>query len=300
MVSPVRWRPGPPTAGYTGSIVRFRFLIFGVVLVVASLLVDVGARVRATAQEGDGEPAASHEDAARLFFNGDYDAAAELSLRLRAAAPEDLATFEQRSAALHFQIRRELSGAADRKRALRECQRCAALIDAVRVEVVRGRTLAHARVERDPNDVEALFFLGKLNLTHVWLYNDTLGHRTGWGEYREARRVLEHVLERDPDHVRARVAYAWIDYIVDTRVPRLFKWALGGGNRKRALASMREAATLPGPASVRAEARFALWDMLSRDGQMADATAVARELAQEYPENREIRRFLDAASNARP
>jgi hypothetical protein len=31
--------------------------------------------------------------------------------------------------------------------------------------------------------------------------------------------------------LRARVARAWIDYIVDTRMPLGTRWLLGGGNK---------------------------------------------------------------------
>lgn len=270
---------------------------------IALFAASVGAEPRpGTLQEGQNEPDAapvsradSLEEAARLFFNGEYDASAEMSLRVRTEAPDNLATFEQRSSALHFQLKREVSSPGrprDRKQALRECARCQALIDAIIADVAEGRRLAHARLQTSPRDIEALFLLGKLDLTYVWLHNDTLGRRTGWGEYREARRVLEDVLEQDPAHVRARVARAFIYYVVDTRVPWALRWALGGGNKKRALATLRETVTVPADAAVRAEAQFALWEMLVRDGQTSDAVAVARDIADSFPDNREVRRFL--------
>lgn len=237
----------------------------------------------------------SAEESSRLFYNGKYDAAAEMDLRLRAAAPDDLGSYERRSSALHFQLKRELAAAGhprDRDRALRECERCAALVTAIAADVAKGRELARARLATDPDDIGALFFLGKLNLTHVWLHNDTLGKRTGWSEYREARRVLDDVLEQQPDHMRARVSRAYIDYIVDTRVPWAFRWVLGGGNRKRALATLRETVTMPGTPATLAEARFALWEMLTREEQMAEATAIAETLALDYPENAELEKFL--------
>lgn len=242
------------------------------------------------------QSADSLAEAARLFFNGEYDASAEMTLRLREQTPDNLATFEQRSSALHFQLKRELVAtghATDRKRALRECTRCAALIEAIVADVTRGRDLAHARLKQAPADVETLFLLGKIDLTYVWLRNDTLGQRTGWSEYREARRVLDDALARDPDHIRARVARAFMFYVVDTRVPWAFRWMLGGGDKKRAIEMVRAATdVLPIEPGTRAEARFALWEMLNRDGQTAGAVEVARDLAQEFPENRELQRFL--------
>ena len=62
-------------------------------------------------------------------------------------------------------------------------------------------------------------------------------------------------------HVRARVARAWIDYIVDTKMPWGSRWLLGGGNRKQALADIREAALMETDFFSHVEAEFALWDM---------------------------------------
>lgn len=70
--------------------------------------------------------------------------------------------------------------------------------------------------------------------------------RTGWTEHRQARRSLEATLKLQPDHLRARVARARIDYIVDTKMPWGTGWVLGGGNKKRAMTVMREAAVALG------------------------------------------------------
>ena len=43
---------------------------------------------------------------------------------------------------------------------------------------------------------------------------------------------------------------------------------------------------------VRTEAEFALWDVQVRERQMTQATEVARHLAQEFPDNREVAAFL--------
>jgi len=43
---------------------------------------------------------------------------------------------------------------------------------------------------------------------------------------------------------------------------------------------------------VQAEAMFALWDMQVREREVPGAVATARMLARDFPENRELRRFL--------
>ena len=234
--------------------------------------------------------------AQRLFYNGDYEPAAAMALALFTLEPENLAAYELRTSALHFQIRREIGDAADKSKALKQCDRCASLMATFRDDTTRGLAIARVRLKADPQDNETLFFLGKLDLNHVWLHIGTLGKRTAWGEYREARRSMETLLKRDPGHVRARVAHAWMEYIVDTRVPFGFQWIFGGGDRKRALAAISEAASSDAGFFTKTEARFGLWEMLIREKKLAEAVATARILLADFPENRDLLKFLDKHS----
>jgi len=239
-------------------------------------------------------------DAQRLFYNARYEEAATLTLALRSLDADDLGAYELRTSALHFQVKRALGDAGDRDKALKQCAACPALMEAFLSDTTRGRSLARERLKATPLDEEALFFLGKINLNYVWLQLGTLGRRTGWDEYWEARRSLDAVLKRNPIHVRARVARAWIDYIVDTKMPWGTGWLLGGGNKKKALAALREAADADADEFVRAEADFALWDLHVRERQITEAVPVARGLARDFPDNPEIARFLDTHDPDRP
>ncbi|MBI2185812.1 MAG: hypothetical protein HYU37_01670 [Acidobacteria bacterium] len=239
-------------------------------------------------------------EAQRLFYSGAYDEAAALALAERLANPDNLAASELRTSALHFAIRRALgaldtarAGAGDnRERAWKACTRCRDLLSEFLGELHLGRAAARARLAQTPADAEALFFLGKLNLNYVWLQLGTLVRRTGWGEYWEARRSLDAALALDPEHVRARVARALIDYIVDTRVPRGVRWVLGGGDRKRGLQTVQDATVADAAPFVQAEAMFALWDLQVRERHLADAVVTARALARDFPENRDLAKFL--------
>jgi hypothetical protein len=248
--------------------------------------VCVGSRVKAES------PTLS--DAQSLFFNAQYDAAAGLALELRSSDPDDLAIWELRTSGLLFQIKAALGDQADKEKAFRQCITCPGLLTTFMSDTRRAVALAHARLQSEPDDVSAGFFLGKINLNYVWLQLGALGRRTGWDEYWEARRSLDAVLARNPAHVRARVARAWIDYIVDTRMPFGTKWLLGGGNRKRALLTVQDAAKADADFFVHAEARFALWELLVRERNVPEAIAVARGLAADFPENPELARYLDA------
>jgi hypothetical protein len=93
--------------------------------------------------------------------------------------------------------------------------------------------------------------------------------------------------------VRARVARAWVDYIVGTTVPRGARWILGGGNKKRGLLVVRQVVIDGGGGFfVQTEATFALWDMQVREHEIPGAVATARSLARDFPENAELQKFL--------
>jgi hypothetical protein len=231
-------------------------------------------------------------DAQSLFYSGRYEAAAALTLALRAQGAADLASDELRSSALLFQLKELLEG-RDKEDALKDCATCPDLIAMFLADVHHGQNLARTMLRSAPADEAALFFLGKLDLNYVWLQLGPLRRKTGWSEYWEARRSLDAVLNQNPQHVRARVARAWIDYIVDTKMPWGTRWLLGGGNRKQALADLREAADMESDFFTHAEAEFGLWDMYVRERDIARATAVARRLAQDFPDNRRLAAFLE-------
>jgi hypothetical protein len=239
-------------------------------------------------------------DAQRSYFNARYDRAAAEALALAAAEPESLPACELLTSAILFQIKSALGGGADRKKALVQCPTCPALMAAFERDTDRCLAVARRQLTATPGDETALFYLGKLDLNYVWLHLGTLGRKTGWSEYWEARKSLDAVLAKNPAHGRARVARAWIDYIVDTRMPRMTKWVLGGGNKKRALQVMKEAAAADAEFFVHAEAMFALWDLQVREENFPAALEAARIIARDFPENPELARFIEKYAAAPP
>jgi hypothetical protein len=234
------------------------------------------------------------DDAQRFFYNGRYDAADTLTLQLCSPDLEGLAGCELRSSTLLFQIKRAVAGQADKEQALALCERCDDWMSEFRAVTASAQAVARARLKAAPQDEATRFLLGKVDLNFVWLQLGVLGHKTGWGEYWEARKSLDAVLKQNPRNVRARVSRAWIDYIVDTQMPRGTRWVLGGGNKKRGLAAVREAADADADVFIRAEAGFALWDMQVREKNIAGAVETARGLARDFPDNEELRKFLIA------
>jgi hypothetical protein len=257
----------------------------------ASAIADAGASL-ADGQDGDDRGVLL--DAQRCFYNANYAEAAAATLELRAAGPGELGGYELRSSALLFELKRALAVHPDKDKdeSLKLCESCARLMIDFARETENGQSLARARLSVSPQDDVARFYLAKLDLNYLWLELGTLGRKKGWSEYWEARRGLDAVLRRNPGNVRARVARAWIDYIVDTSMPRGTKWVLGGGSRQRALLAVRDAAGADADFFVRIEAAFALWEMEVRERHLTEAVAVARGLARDVPENREVAAFL--------
>ena len=230
----------------------------------------------------------------RHFYNGQYEDAVAIATKLTADDPNDLAASELLTSILHFQIKRALGDAQDKEKALKQCVACGEILKTFVAETRRAQAVAHARLKAHPAEDETEFLLGKIDLNYVWLQLATLGKRTGWNEYREARRSVEAVLKRNPAHVRAQVAHAWIEYIVDTRVPFGFKWMLGGGDKKDALAVMRKAAASASDPLDKTEATFGLWEMLIRDKKPKEAADIARTLLVDFPDNKELVKFVAA------
>ena len=268
-------------------------MVWTVVVAVLTLVLAGNRRDPQAPPQATGAPAQTLADAQRLFYNGRYEDAASLVMTLRAAGIDELAGYELRTSALHFQIKRALGEPADKDKAYKQCEVCAPVMSAFLSDIAEGQALARTRLKANPRDDTALFFLGKIDLNDVWLKLGTLGKKSGWGEYWEARHSLDDLLKRNPGHTRARVARAWIDYIVDTRVPWAFRWILGGGNKTRALTSTREAAEADSDFFTRTEARFALWEMQVRERNFPAALGAARLLAVDFPANRELARFLE-------
>lgn len=267
-------------------------------LAVVSVMAVAGARSSGAQSISPPGTALQHhsnvEAAQREFYNARYESAARMTLETCAAELSALAACELRTAALLFQIRALLANQSDKDAAWKRCATCPDLLSAFKVALARGQTAARARLLEHPTDDETLFLLGKLDLNYVWLQLGTLGHKTGWDEYWEARKSLDTVLERQPAHVRARVARGWIDYIVATKMPRGTRWLLGGGSRKRGLQAIREAAGADADFFTRTEARFALWDMQVRERDTPGAITTADLLIRDFPDNQELKRFIEA------
>ena len=274
---------------------RIRTLCACAVLTMVALAAPVAA------QQPEG---ATLADAQRLFYNAHYEESAALAVSLRQRLGQDLANDEMRTTALLFVLRGLLKGqdshnGENKAEALKRCVKCPEVLAAFEADLHHGQGIAREILKKTPADETALFYLGKLDLNYVWLQLGLLGKKTGWDEYWEARKSLDAVLKENPKHVRARVARGWIDFIVNTRMPWGTRWVLGGGNKKKGLAAVREGAGMPTDQFSHAEAEFALWDMLVRDKDLPAATEVAQRIAKAFPENAEVAAFLKSRASTK-
>lgn len=260
------------------------------------LLVSCAVSTAAGAAGRDDVAPPTIEQVQHLFYSAQYQESVALAANVPATNVEaTLAIADVRSSALLFQVKRLLAQGSQKGNAsqrIARCGECPALIEAFLATVRAGQKVARAELHQRPSDQMALFYLGKLDLNYLWMQLESMGKKTGWSEYWEARKSLDAVLEADSAHVRARVARAWMEYIVDTRLPWGTEWLLGGGDRKKALSWMRQAAAADSERFEKVEAEFALWEMLVKERHLPQAREVATRLSVQFPENRDLARFV--------
>ena len=242
-----------------------------------------------------GDPAGRLANGYVVFYNAQYEEAAAIASGLLAVSPDTLDALELRTSAVLFRLKAILGDAKNKDKAVKACEVCADMLTIMAADTRHAQALARARLKADANDDEARFLLGKIDLNYLWLQLGPLGKRAGWDEYWEARRSLDEVLAKNPHHTRAKVARAWMDYIVDTRVPWGTKSILGGRQPEEgAHFAVREAALAAREPLARAEAGFALWEMELREKNHNEALVVANGLLVDFPANKDLVKFVAA------
>ncbi len=225
--------------------------------------------------------------AKEAFFNERFGEAEQLALAARAESPGDPENYELRTAILLFRLKAELgvTGKKSGGRDAKDCGPCGPLLAEFHADLEAGLAKSRAILAREPTDPRARFLLAKILLNRLWLNLQVLRRKKGLGEYREARRILDSLLESEPDNIRALTARAWIEYVVGGQFI-VIRTILGGGDKAKALRDLRRAATLTGDEYDLAEAKAALIEMLASEREEADAKDLAAELAPRFPGNR--------------
>ena len=164
-----------------------------------------------------------------------------------------------------------------------------------------SRQLSQARLKRDPNDVEALYFLGAAEGLEAAF--SAAVERRFMASLRSGSDAVEHhreVLKHQPELRDAELTIGLYDYIVGS-LPLPLKLVVGSlgvrGSKKRGLQTL-ETVSRQGH-WARDVALVLLVDLYKRERRWNDAIEIARSLASRYERNYLFKlQLADALANA--
>lgn len=233
-----------------------------------------------------------------LLYSARYEDTERVALEARSMCPEDPESFELRSTALILQVKmlseKYSAGKTSKvENRVKICPECMQLLPLIEAEIRRGIELASAppavaRSER------FLFLLGRLHLNQVWAYLELEGKLVASkGHFEKGRAIIDQVIAGNPRHVRALVANAWVNYVIDTRAPFGVKWIIGGGKKEVAFRDLAAAIAFAENPYEEWEAKFGLLSILKQEKKrQAEAAALMEQLRIRFPDNLSLRLAL--------
>jgi hypothetical protein len=160
-------------------------------------------------------------------------------------------------------------------------------VDQFRSLVREAKSLSQARLRRDSNDLEALYFLGAADgLQAVFTAGVEQRYRAALGDSSRSVERHKEVIKRDPDFHDAELTIGLYNYVVGSLpLPVKLVASIAGvrGSKKRGLEMLERVADKGDWA--RDMARTLLIDIYKREKRWADAADISRELAIKYPRN---------------
>jgi len=151
----------------------------------------------------------------------------------------------------------------------------------------RATSLANARLEKNPRDVQARYDAGAAYGLQASYVASVEGSMTSaFGIARRAYDAQEEVLEREPSRVSAGVTVGTYRYVISTLNPamRLVASIVGmSGGKEKGIALLEAATRDP---EARADASAVLMLIYSREGRHAEVVRIAHGLGTEFPRNR--------------
>ena len=153
--------------------------------------------------------------------------------------------------------------------------------------VTRAIDLANARLQKNPQDLEAKFDAGAaygLQASYVASVEGSV--RSAFGIAKDAYDAQEEVLDRDPKRVAAGLVVGTYRYLISTLpiAARFVAYVVGfGGGKEKGIALLEGATKDP---ETRVDAEFALMLIYSREGRHNDVVRIAHQLSTEFPRNR--------------
>jgi hypothetical protein len=276
-----------------------------VVSLVLALIVVVATAAPPAAQTSPPPPVAAAIDRAfQAAYNLDLDESVTLARRAVAIGPDEPAARRALAAMLWLQVlyRRGsvtidhyLGGVSKSDVAMPKPP--ADLDTEFKDEVDQAIALAAARLQRSPDDVQAMFDLGSAHALMASYAASVEGKLSAaFGSARRAFDQQEAVMARDPSRTDAGLVVGIYRYLVASLSwpTRLVAYLAGfGGDKEKAVRLLEAAAAHP---STQVDARTALMLIYTREGRHADVERLARELRVLAPRNRLL--YLEEGSAA--
>ena len=161
------------------------------------------------------------------------------------------------------------------------------LVDQFRTYTRQARQLAEARLKQNPNDTEALYFLGATEGLKA-SFEETV-ERRHFAALKDGNDAVDRhrdVIKLDPNYRDAEMTIGLYDYTVGA-LPLPQKIAAGilghRGSKKRGIATIERVGKEGN--WVREDARTLLILLYTREKRFAEAAAIARELSAKYGRN---------------
>jgi tetratricopeptide (TPR) repeat protein len=146
---------------------------------------------------------------------------------------------------------------------------------------------ANAVLDKNPNEVHALYSLGVANAT-LAAFEGLARHSylAAHSRAKEARRLHQKVLDLDPNFVDARLSIGIYDYGVGI-IPRKWKFVLGmfgiSGNKDEGIQDLEQVAVKGNRAAT--DAKMFLIVVYERESRLDEALRLIDELHSRYPRN---------------
>jgi hypothetical protein len=161
------------------------------------------------------------------------------------------------------------------------------IVEEFRTLTRQARLLTESRVKQNPNDVEALYFLGAIQgLKASFEEAVERRHFAALKDGSDAVDKHREVIKLDPNYRDAEITIGLYDYTVGS-LPLPVKLMAGvmgfRGSKKRGLATLERVAREGN--WIHDEAKTLLIVLYTREKRFGEAAAYARELAAKYPRN---------------
>ncbi len=274
-------------------------------LVLCALLAMATAAARAAAAPAHTDPLnfdPAVKEAYQHAYDLDYDGALARFRRVQAAHPDDpIAT----AYVLDCILLRELyrldlldttfyanDGFLTGKHTVAEDPQVRDQVNSLSDQVVRQ---AESRLKANPDDLNALFARGwARSIKAVYVAMVERGFTAGLHLAFQAKSDHEHVLQKDPGYVDAKMVVGIYQYVVGS-LPFGFKMLAGfagiSGSKAKGMELLRDSASRGVITSVESRTCIALF--LRREGEYKEAITIVRSQVKEYP-----RDFLFALEEA--